>query len=481
MKRASTAGIVAAALCAAAVAGCAAGPDYRKPDAPVTQRFGEKAPDQQAVSFTAETPDRAWWDMLGDPLLSELVTKAAAGNQKIAAAKARIREARALYDVADGKGGLSVDAGIAGRHAEAGRSVPSSSSITRDKARGLIAAGFDAKWELDLFGANQRGVEAASARYEASVDEARGVLLSVVAEVARNYVELRGAQRRLALVEETMVLQQQALERTKAKFRSGLALEYDVATVESPLQRNRAAVPAIRAQIQSAAHRISVLTGDNPTALLDRLLKAAPAPAAPDVVPVGLPADLLARRPDLRRTEQELRAATAEVGVATADLYPRVSLTGSLTSRAGRFTDLFLASSGVWGLGAALLVPLFEHGRLEAQVAAAGARADEALANHRQAVLTALEEVESSLVTYAQEQIRRRELERAVEQSRKAFHMARDLHDRGVKDILHVVVAQRTYSENVELLLASEVASMTHLIALYKALGGGWSALDVTG
>lgn len=470
---------MAGALCALALYACTVGPDYRKPDVAAGEKFGAKAPDQREVSFTAETPDRSWWEGLNDPLLSELVNRATAGNQQIAGAKARIRESRALYQGVEAKSDPAVGVDIGGRANQAGRSVPNSSSIDRSTARSLVGGGFNMRWELDLFGGAQRETEAASARYEASVEDARAVLLTVVAEVARNYIELRGSQKKLQLVQETMLLQEKALERMRSKFRAGLALEYDVVTVESPLQINRAAVPRLRARIQQAAHRIAVLTGDNPTALLDRLLEAKPAPAAPDVVPVGLPSDLLRRRPDVRRSERELQAATADIGVATADLFPRFSLTGSVGSRAGSFTDLFQASSGVWAIGAQLVAPLFNRERLEAQVAARGARADAALADHRQTVLIALEEVETSLVRYAQEQIRKRELQRAVDQSQKGYQLARDLYDRGLKDVLAVTVSQRIYSDNLNDLIDSEMAAMTDLIALYKALGGGWSTFDL--
>lgn len=479
MKRLSKGGAIAGALATLALCACTVGPDYVRPDSAAGERFGAKAPDQRDVSFTAETPDRAWWDGLNDPLLSELVSKAAAGNQQIAGAKARIREARALYQGVDAKSDPSISAVLGARANQAGRGVPNSSSIDSGTARGLALGGFDVRWELDLFGGARRETEAASARYEASVEQARAVLLSVVAEVARNYIELRGGQKKLQLVQETMVLQEKALERVRSKFRAGLALEYDVVTVESPLQVNRAAVPRLRARIQQAAHRIAVLTGDNPTALLDRLLEAKPAPAAPDIVPVGLPSDLLKRRPDVRRSERELQAATADIGAATADLFPRFSLTGSLSSRAGNFTDLFQASSGVWAIGAALVAPLFNRERLEAQVAAKGARAEGALADFRQTTLVALEEVETNLVRYAQEQIRKRELQRAVEQSQKGYQLARDLYERGLKDIVAVIVSQKTYSDNLNDLIDSETAAMTDLIALYKALGGGWSSFDL--
>lgn len=470
--------LLAAGLCAS-LGACTVGPDYEQPTSAVPDRFGAKAPGQTDVAFTDGSPDRAWWDTLGDPLLSELVAKAAAGNQKIAAAKARVREARALYRVEDAETDPKIDAVAGGRLTHAGRNVPNSSSVTSDTARGLVAGGFDARWELDIFGGGRRRSEAASAAYGASVESARDVLLTVVAEVARNYFVLRGTQRRVAMIEQTMLFQQKALDRVRSKFAARLALEYDVVTAETPLQINRAALPAYRADIQVAAHRIAVLTGENPTALLDRLLASKPMPVAPDVVPVGLPSDLLKRRPDVREAERTLQAATAKIGVATADLFPRLSLTGSVSLRAASFTDLFQAGGGVWGLASMLVLPLFNRDRLEAQVAAAGAHADAALADYRQTVLTALEEVESDLVRYGQEQVRRRELQTAVEHSERAYRLSLDLYEKGLKDVVNVVVAQRTYSDNLNSLITSETAAMTDLVALYKALGGGWSSFDL--
>lgn len=438
-----------AALCAVALASCTVGPDYARPENAAPARFGEKAPAADGgIAFTADAPDQAWWSNLGDPLLAELVGRAAANNQQLAAAKARVREARALHTVSDASTDPRIDL-------------------------------FAVAWELDIFGGGRRSVEAAGARYDAAVESARDVLLLVAAEVARNYVELRADQRRMGLAESTIELQKRFAERTRNKLSSGLALEYDVVGADAQLKASQADIPRLRARIAAAAHRIGVLTGDQPTALVDRLTASRPLPAAPDIVPVGLPSDLMKRRPDIRRTERALHAATAEIGVATADLFPRFSLTGTVGLRGSRFSDLFMADSVVWRIGAGILMPLFNRERLYGQVAAANARADGALAEHRQTVLQALEEVESNLVRYAQGQIRRRELESAVRDSRRALQLARDLYDRGLKDIVHVLTAQRALTENTEALIATEAAAMQDLVALYKALGGGWSQIDV--
>ncbi|NYZ14511.1 efflux transporter outer membrane subunit [Azospirillum sp. RWY-5-1] len=461
-------------------ASCTVGPDYTSPAVDMPAAFGGIT---GTGSGGAATPvdaavQNAWWAGLQAPVLTDLVTRAADRNLTVAAARARVREARALRRAAGAAFDPRLDAAAGVRTGRTSKTVDSNDTGGNSD---FHSVGFDAAWEIDLFGGGWRTAEAATARYEVAIEEARGVLITVMAEVARNYVELCAAQRRMVLAESTIAMRQRLAERVRNRYRAGLAVEYDVAGSEAQLERSRAQVPKLRAQIRAAAHRIAVLTGDNPSNLVERLTAEQPPPAAPDLVPVGLPSDLLQRRPDLRRAERAVHAATAEVGVATADLFPRVSLTGSVGLRSGSFTDLFQAASGAWSFGPSITIPLFNQGRLQALVDAAGARAEASVAEYRQAVLIALEEVENELVRHAQEQIRSRDLRQAVARSRRALELATDLYDRGLKDIVNVLSAQREANEAEEALIASETAAMLHLVALYKALGGGWAPSDLMG
>jgi NodT family efflux transporter outer membrane factor (OMF) lipoprotein len=466
--------VVVFAVVGLAAGGCVkVGPDYQKPATPTPAEYkGATSTDPGAPAYKPAAVDPAWWRALNDPLLAQLVELSVRHNQQLAVAVANANEARALRRAAGLKDEPQVDVGGYQRTVRADKTDTVASNSSRGEVWKVFSAGFDASWEIDLFGGAAREAEAADARFtaaQAAVDAAR---VTVAADVARNYVDLRADQRRIAVVQGEINLRRQLVATIRERRNAGLALEFDLAGAEAELRRAEAQIPTYRGRIAGAINRIGLLTGGEAGALVERLSVPSSAPAAPDVVPVGLPSDLLLRRPDVRRTERLLHAATAEVGVATADLYPRFSLTGSFGVRSGSFTDLFAA--GGWSFGPSLRIPLFNRARQKALADAAGARAEAAAAEYRQAVLTALSEVEIALAEYAQEQLRRRDLQKAVERSRSALGQARDLYSRGLKDIVTVIVAQRAVADNEEALIAGEAGAMTKLITLYKALGGGW-------
>lgn len=463
--------IFLAAALAFPAAGCmTVGPDFQKPATPAPAAFAAA----QDPGYATATVNPAWWRSLGDPTLTQLVELSIRHNQQLAAAVANAEEARAMRSAAGLADQPRVGVASGARSIHTADRDDGAATTLRGQTRGAFSLGFDSSWELDLFGRGAREEEAADARFLAATAAVDAARVTIAAETARNYVEMRADQRRMATAQSEIDLRRRLVSAIRERRNAGLALEYDLAGAEAELRRAEALIPNYRARIHAAAQRIGVLAGGEAGDVAARMAAGSGVLTAPDVVPVGLPSDLLLRRPDMRAAEQKLRAATAEVGVATADLFPRFSLTGSVGLRAGSFTDLFAMGAGAWNLGPSLTIPLFNRERLHALVAAAGARAQAAAAEYRQTALTALAEVETALVDYAQEQLRRRELQKAVERSRVAFNQARDLYNRGLKDVTTLIVAQRALADNEEALIASEAAAMSKLIGLYKALGGGW-------
>lgn len=461
--------------------GCAVGPNDWAPEIKTTHRFeSTQAPSVEQISGEiGPAPDTAWWQALGDNLLVELIDAAVNHNDDLKIAQAGVREARALRRLSASGfyPGLDFRSAYQRRRPSENGQVDlktlSDSGLAKLETH-FFEAGFDAAWEIDVFGGIRRSVQAAEARIEATIELRRDVLLSVIAEVARNYTELRGAQRRLAVAQRNIRIQSETRTLVRNKFKTGLAPEIDVTRAKAQLETTRARVPPLRAEIRGAAHRLAVLTGRQPHALLETLLATKPIPNPPDLVPVGLPSELLRRRPDVRFAERQLAAATAEIGVATANLYPRFFLTGAAGLESISFADLFSASSRAWSLGPTIRWPVFQGGRIRAGIEAAKAQRERAYARFQQAVLIALEDVETSLIDYAEEQLQRQELAAATKASSRSVELAKILYDKGLDDFLTVLDAERTLTELEDRLVQSETGAVVRLIALYKALGGGW-------
>lgn len=456
------------------LAGCAVGPDYERPSVPLPPAW--KSPLEGGVA--AQPVDLAgWWKKLKDPLLDSLVARSVESNLDLQFAKSRIREARARRDAttagfwpfADAsasysrsyRGGLTTPTGIA----------PTPFGIGEFD---LYEAGFDAAWEIDLFGGVRRAVEAAEADIEVAAEFRRDVWVSLLAEVASAYVQLRGAQKRLDIAQDTVRLQREALSVVDARFQVGLTNELDVAQAQSQLATFEAAIPVLEILIRRFIYRLDVLLGREQDTLAGELLKTGPLPAAPVQVPVGVPSELLRRRPDIRRAERELAAATARIGVATADLYPRLSLTGSWARQSQNGEDLTLAAATFWTVGPAIRWAIFRGGRIRANIRFETALQEQALARYRQTILLAFEETENALVSLTREEERRRALARSVEAAARSVKLASDLYARGLTSFLNVLDSQRTLNTARDDLSQSETRVILSWIALYKALGGGW-------
>jgi NodT family efflux transporter outer membrane factor (OMF) lipoprotein len=330
-------------------------------------------------------------------------------------------------------------------------------------------------WEIDLFGRLRKGIEAAAADLGASVQDRRSVLVTLLGDLGRYYATLRRDQLRLDIAERDIATAMDTLQLTRQRVRAGQATERDAAEAEAQLESVRAEVPAIQTSVQVSNHRLGVLLGQQPGALEDELAGKGPIPPVPPQVPTGLPTDLLQRRPDLQRAEAQLAAATARLGVARTDYFPRLTLFGSAGRQATELHHLTIGLGNFFSLGPSVSLPVFTGGRIRSNIAVQQARVDESVAAYHATVLTAFEETENALVTFANEQDRRDRLKATVDADQTAFELANIQYKAGLTDFLTVLDAQRELYTNEDKLAQSETQVTVSLIGLYKALGGGWS------
>lgn len=461
------------------VSGCAVGPRYRPPEMAVPKRWSEAS--GKAESASGAWLER-WWAEFRDPTLDRLVARALGGNLDLKLAAARILEARAARGIAASAALPQVLAGGAYSRARRSDALPPfdvaapSGSPFGPREQNKFEAGFDASWEIDLFGGVRRDKEAALADVQASEEARRDVRISLLAEVARAYAELRGTQRLLQILDDTLRSQRASLELVEARFEAGLAAALDVSRAEGLLAATAAQKPVLERQARRSIHRLGVLMGLAPGALLGELEESPAMASTIPEVPTTMPSDLLSRRPDLRRAERELAAATARVGVARADLFPRFSIFGGFGRLSDEASDLTSGRAQFWSLVPAMRWPIFSGGRIRANIQAQSAREEQALLRYERAVLTALEEVEDALVAHARELGRYEALRQAVAAERRSLDLATDRYAGGLESFLSVLDAQRAVFAAENELARSETSRAVTLISVYKALGGGWSA-----
>jgi NodT family efflux transporter outer membrane factor (OMF) lipoprotein len=457
--------VAAVALAASA---CTVGPDFVPPEYPAPPAWRASLASGLAPEAPREDELAAWWDALGDPVLSALEQRAALGSRDIAVASARLGEARARRLGA--RAGLfptsGASAGAARSHAE--RAIPE--TLENYDVR------FDASWEIDLFGGLRRGLEAASAELAASEENLRAVRLAIAAEVAQAYVELRALERRLALAEENVRAQSETLELTRWRSEAGLTTQLDVEQARANLEQTRATLPVLRTGIAASTARLAVLVGEPPGAVDAELAAPAPVPLPPARIAVGVPAEALARRPDVARAERQLAAQSARIGVAKAQAFPRLSLTGSVGVESLATGDLFTAASYTSSLLGNLTQVVLDFGRVRATIEAHEALRDAALAELEGTLLNALEEVENALVAFVEEEQRSAALAEAAGAAERAALLARAQYTSGLVDFESVLAAERAQFNLQDQLAASQGEHTTHLVRLYKALGGGWNA-----
>lgn len=452
-------------------AGCAVGPNYVPPQT--------DTPDLWHVELTkglaeGEGSLHTWWVAFEDPILTRLIERAALGSLDIHRAVARVDEARARRGIARGDWFPSLDS--SSRYE---RSRISEEILEIDPPGGRTSdfwsSGLDASWEIDFFGRIRRSVESSTAGLQASVEDYRDVLVSVFAEVGTSYVEVRTLQERIRLAELNAGNQRRTLQLVRDRNRAGLVGDLDVRQAEQNLARTESFIPTLRSGLAAAVHRLGVLLGAPPATLFAELGAQEPIPEPPDAILVGVPADLVRQRPDIRRAERALAAQTARIGVAKADLYPRFTLLGTFALQASSFGGWFTGDAFAYGLGPAIRWNLFDGGRVRANVQAQEALTDQALIAYEQAVLVALEEVENALVGFTQENDRRDALQRSVAASEAATGLVKTLYRTGLTNFQNVLDTERTQFQEQDALAQSEGFVTQNLIAVYRALGGGWS------
>lgn len=460
--------ILISTLCLTA---CTVGPDYDAPETGFLERWF--SPDSAHIS---QAPIQfEWWNTFNDPLLERYIAQAAENNKDIKIALANLRRARALYREENAAFLPKI-----GSTAQANRSKSSDNLATNGNGqiRNLYDARFDASWALDIFGGNRRASEAAEARKGSTQADYQGVMLSTLSEVARNYYEARGLQKRISITQNNAALQEKTFGLIESRLEVGEASEFDLSRARGEYQLTRARVPNLQADLHASIFTLSVLLGQPPESLLEEMSAIAPLPAPPDIVPVGLRSDILRRRPDVRMAERELAASVADIGVETADLFPKFFLTGDIGSQARVFGDLFSAAGGLWSFGSLMQWSVFEGGAIRARIDVQEAESEAALASYEKTILEALNDAETALTRYGQELETRKRLEAGVQSRRKSVTLARQLFDAGETDYLAVLDSERELTASEDDLVTSETRSITKLIALYTALGGGWESFD---
>jgi multidrug efflux system outer membrane protein len=463
----------------AIAAGCMVGPNYKPPATtmPAAYREASVGPTTSPAFVTANAPaEIRWWRQLDDPELTNLVEKSVMANYGVAVAEARLREARAGRQMAQAVLYPQVSVGASALRYRLSDSVVSLPGLSSQS--GLFQLGFDAAWAVDLFGGMQRGVEAAKANEEATEAERRGVVLMVAAETARAYLELRGTQREIQITQTTLDEQRQTLAVTENKNRKGLASDLEVLRARTEVESTAAQLPPLQQASRQYIHVLSTLLGQEPTALNSELEQPQPIPAVPGKLAVGIPSDLLRRRPDIQAAERQLAASTAGVGVATAQLFPQVVLGGAGGLSSKNSGKLFNGNSNYYVAGPSVNWTVFDGGLRKSSVKLSEARVDAAKAAYQDTVLRAFREVESSLVAVdrAQEQVN--DVKRLSASAREAAAIARRDYERGILDQLTVLDAQRQ-SNRADLALAQgQVQLIVNTVTLYKALGGGWEVAE---
>ncbi|MGF6509442.1 efflux transporter outer membrane subunit [Paraburkholderia sp. 32] len=493
--------IVAALLTCVALTACTVGPNFERPQTATPQVF-ERTQTAQSPSRAVESqfgPD--WWTLFNDPVLNQLEKQLADANLDVAAASARLLQSRAERRVAGAAEYPTLD-GAASYNRERGsqngilsllgvtptQSQPQSASGSAplgvaplpgsagSPAYNLYQAGFDASWEIDLWGHVRRSVEAASALSQASYEDRNAVLLRARAELARDYIELRDTQDLLQIATQNLDIANDVLKLTRVRAHEGVTTDLDVSNAAAQVENIESLIPTLESHCETTINAIGLLLGQEPGALRQTLAEPREVPVLPAQVPIGFPSELVQRRPDIRKAEADLHAATATVGVAKADFYPRITLNGSAGFQSLQLSNLASWASGQFVVGPSITLPIFEGGRLKGTLQLREAQQQEAAIVYRQTVLRAWREVDDSLVTYDAEQRRRDRLATAVSMNERALAVARERYKAGALDYLDVLNVQRQLLEAQSNLQKSKATAATNLITLCKALGGGWES-----
>ena len=441
-------------------AGCMVGPDYKPQDANVSAGW--------AGTKNTASPDAMllrWWTEFNDANLASLIDRAMKSNLDIRQAEEKIRQARAIGGATTA--GFWPTANVTGSDTRNRNSEGTKSN--------LFKTGFDALWELDIFGGTRRNIEAANADINASIEDRRDVMVILVSEVAANYVQLRGYQQEIIIAHNNLKAQQQNAEVVRKRYEGGFVSALDVANADAQVLSTMSQIPLLESSTQQTIYNISVLLGQEPASLLEELSPPSSIPLTPPEVPAGLPSDLLRRRPDIRRAEAQIHSATAQIGVVTADLFPRFNLAGNIGVSATNPGDLRWGQRS-WSFGPSARWERFNAGRVSSNIEAQKAFREQMVLTYKKTVLTAIQDVENALIAYTKEQEHHKALIDAVAANRKAVDLSTQLYVDGQTEFLSVLDAQRSVYSSEDSLVQSTRTLSTDLIALYKALGGGWDS-----
>lgn len=453
--------------------GCTVGKDYQSPKIGLHERWSTEP---NSVFSQAQDPNMTgWWKVFDDECLNSLITQAIENNKDIQAAISRVDAARALRDYTTGRYYPQVDA--TGSYA---RMQSSKDGLTRSSAEpdamNLHSVGADFLWEVDLFGKIKRLVESSEASYQASIEDYRNVMVVLLAEVCRNYIELRTIQTQIVYANDNIEIQRRTLQLTKGRFEAGIAGELDVRQAEVNLSNTESTVPLLRIAESAAMNRLAVLLGQMPVSLNEQLSPIKPLPVVQEAIAIGLPADLLRQRPDIRRAERQLAAQTALIGVAQADLYPSLQLLGTFEIQSRQLSGLGNIHNKAYAFGPGLRWNIFDGNRIRNTIKIEEANTQALLANWENTVLAAAEEVQNAMVAYTQQLDRRVSLDNSVKSSRRSVELVENLYTNGLTDFQNVLDSQRTLFSQQEKLAQSEGAALQALVLLYKSSGGGWQA-----
>ena len=463
--------VLAGALALGLLAGCAVGPDYAPPQTRVPDRWH-----QELVRGLSEgrADLRTWWVLLDDPALERLIVEATRGNLDLKRAVSRLLEARAQVGLAAGEELPSIETQGEIERGRLSEGVQEELGSSRARTSTLYQLGLDASWELDLWGRIGRNVESADAALQATLEDYRDVLVSLYAELANTYVEIRTLQARIDAAEGNVASQRQTLRLVSDRRRAELASDVEIAQAQLNLATTEALIPQLRTELQRAIHRLGILLGQPPMALYGAL-EQRPLPQPPARVTIGLPADLLRQRPDIRSAERRLASQTAQIGVATADLYPRFTLSGFLAFQKYGVSSFFNNDNIGYGFGPTVIWNVFDGGRIRSNIAVQDAQTEQALFVYEQTVLQALRETQDALAGYVQESERRDILRRSVVAANDAVRLVTSLYVSGLTDFQNVQDQQRSKFQQEDAFAQSQGLVIQNLIALYRALGGGWA------
>jgi multidrug efflux system outer membrane protein len=455
--------------------GCAAvGPDYVEPELAVPDAWHMRIVDQ--LKQGPEAPLQNWWTVFDDPVLNQLINRARSGNLDLQTAASRVRAARARLAITSGARLPVLDGG-----AKAARTKQSDdgwlAQVAPDKgfdAQNLYELGLDASWEIDLFGRVRRSIESSEAQYQSTVETERDVMVTLFAEVALTYIEVRQFQSQIAYAIQNIAVQEESLALAEERYQTGLSSLLDVAQAQSTLGMTEAALPDFETGRSQALYRLAVLLGVEAGSLQEEFTTSAPIPYPVGRIALGLPVDMVRQRPDIRAAERRLAAQTAQIGVATAALYPDFTLSGFIGLQTRSVDDLFSSNSKMWGVSLPVSWNLYDGGRVRSNIELQKELTEQRLLDYRQAVLKALAEVEAALVAYNNEHEKLAALRRATDATAEGVRLALVQYDTGLTSYNNLMRMQRDLLLLQENLAASEAQLDFSLIALYKAVGGGW-------